>query len=220
MWLASLLHGRKSDSRHARRDQGRCLKRHLRRLFTPRLEALEDRTVPSTFTVENLADNAPGSLRQAILDANAAPGADLIAFAPAARDGTIVLTSGELSITGDLTINGPGNSHLTVSGNHASRIFDISGGVTVTIAGMTMSDGLANGSSPVLASTGGGILNFGSLTLANDVLANNQAVGDASTSPTGRVGGALGGGVANLGTGTLNISSCAFSGNTAQGADG
>jgi hypothetical protein len=51
-------------------------------------ELLKDRTVPSTFTVLNLADSGTGSLRQAVLDANANPGADLILFAPSARDGT------------------------------------------------------------------------------------------------------------------------------------
>src|SRR5262245_23287346 len=58
---------------------------------SPRLsvEGLEDRTVPSTFTVQNLADSGLGSLRQAVLNANASPGADLIRFATAARDGTI-----------------------------------------------------------------------------------------------------------------------------------
>src|SRR5262249_34592087 len=69
------------------------------------VERLEDRTVPSTFTVESLADSGLGSLRQAILDANANPGSDLIRFAPAARDGTITLTSGQLGITEDLTID-------------------------------------------------------------------------------------------------------------------
>jgi hypothetical protein len=54
---------------------------------------LEDRTVPSTFTVGNLADSGFGSLRAAIADANANPGADLIRFAPAARDG---VTGGKL----------------------------------------------------------------------------------------------------------------------------
>jgi hypothetical protein len=40
--------------------------------FTPRLEALEERQVPSTvFRVTNSLDSGPGSLRQAILDANA-----------------------------------------------------------------------------------------------------------------------------------------------------
>src|SRR5216683_691943 len=56
------------------------------------LETLEDRTVLSTFTVYNLADSGSGSLRQAILDANANPGADRIRFAPAARNGIITLT--------------------------------------------------------------------------------------------------------------------------------
>ena len=188
--------------------------------IVPRLEALEDRTVPSTLTVTNNLDTGvagDGSLRGEIAAAN---NGDTINFAPSLLDQTITLTSGELAINESLDIEGPGANQLTVSGNHASRVFDISGGVTVTIAGMTMIDGLANGSSPVVASTGGGILNFGSLTLSSDVLSNNQAVGDASTSPTGRVGGALGGGVANLGTATLTISSSAFTSNRTQGADG
>ena len=72
------------------------------------LEALEDRRLMSTFSVLNLLDSGPGSLREAITAANSAPGADLIRFAPAARDGTIALTSGQLSITDDLTHRRPG----------------------------------------------------------------------------------------------------------------
>src|SRR3954454_17993418 len=45
-----------------------------------RVEALEGRAVPATFPVTNTADAGPGSLRQAILDANANPGTDTIAF--------------------------------------------------------------------------------------------------------------------------------------------
>jgi hypothetical protein len=37
----------------------------------PGLEVLEDRTAPSVFTVLNTNDSGPGSLRQAILNANA-----------------------------------------------------------------------------------------------------------------------------------------------------
>jgi len=76
MWLTSLLRCRKSDSRRARRDQGCHPNWRRRHDFALRLEFLDDRTVPSTFTVDNLADSGPGSLRQAILDANALPGAD------------------------------------------------------------------------------------------------------------------------------------------------
>ena len=74
----------------------------------------------STFAVLNVLDSGPGSLREAIQAANSAPGADLIRFAPAARDGTITLTSGELSITDDLVLDGPGVNRLTISGNDAT----------------------------------------------------------------------------------------------------
>src|SRR4051812_32606647 len=47
------------------------------------LHALEGRVVPATFTVTNDADAGAGSLRQAILDANARAGADDVAFDPA-----------------------------------------------------------------------------------------------------------------------------------------
>ncbi len=42
-----------------------------RRAAVPRLERLEDRTVLSTLTVTSIADSGPGSLRAAILTANA-----------------------------------------------------------------------------------------------------------------------------------------------------
>src|SRR5262245_41475840 len=48
--------------------------------FVPRLEALEDRCLPSTFSVLNTNDSGPGSLRQAIVDANANAGSDVIGF--------------------------------------------------------------------------------------------------------------------------------------------
>jgi len=57
--------------------------RHLgrrQRSSSPYLEALEDWTLLSTFTVLNTADNGAGSLRQAILDANSTPGLDTISF--------------------------------------------------------------------------------------------------------------------------------------------
>src|SRR5262249_55444478 len=47
----------------------------------PRLEALEGRWLPSAFLVTTADDAGAGSLRQAILDANATPGANEIDFA-------------------------------------------------------------------------------------------------------------------------------------------
>src|SRR5437763_967400 len=42
-----------------------------RKPYRPELERLEPRLAPATFTVLNTADSGAGSLRQAILDANA-----------------------------------------------------------------------------------------------------------------------------------------------------
>jgi hypothetical protein len=174
------------------------------------IELLEDRTVPSTFMVDNLADSGMGSLRQAVLDANANPGADLIRFAPTARDGTIPLTSGQLSITDDLTLDGPGADRLVVSGNDASRAFRIGSGVAVSIDGLTVSHGRAIGQ-------GGGILNAGTLTLSQAIVSDNHVVGVPGAT-LGTVVDAFGGGIFN--SGTLTVSHTRFVHNQAIGGDG
>ncbi len=68
------------------------------------IEPLEARQLLATFTVANLIDAGAGSLRQAILDANATHGADLIEFSVA---GTIQLTSGALpAVSDEIDIDG------------------------------------------------------------------------------------------------------------------
>jgi hypothetical protein len=173
------------------------------------VEALEDRAVPSTFTVLNLADSGDGSLRQAVLAANINPGPDAIDFANG-LSGTIPLTTGQLSITDDLTIDGPGADRLAVSGSHRSRVFGISGGARVAISGLTITDGLAVGA----PGDGGGILNTGStLSLDRVVLSNNQAVGVPG-------GQARGGAIANLAGARLTVTDCGFTQNQAVGGTG
>src|SRR5262245_16439149 len=94
----------------------------------PRVEALEDRTVPSTFTVSTLLDDgSAGSLRDAITQANGHAGADAIDFSVT---GTITLGGSQLpAVTEDLTITGPGATLLTVDAHHASRILKVDGGI-------------------------------------------------------------------------------------------
>ena len=177
------------------------------------VERLEDRIVLSTFMVGNLDDSGPESLRQAILDANDNPGADLIRFAPAARDGTITLTSGQLSITDDLNLDGPGVQRLTISGNDASRVFSVSGGATdVEIRDLTIANGRATGTTvegPVGPVTlGGALLNTGArVVLFHVTMDNNQAVGAI----------AQGGAIANVFGGTLEVTDSTFTENRAAG---
>ena len=66
-------------------------------------EQLEVRNVLSTFAVVNLNDSGDGSLRQAMLNANSAVGADVISFNVA---GTIRLTSSLPKITDTVDIDG------------------------------------------------------------------------------------------------------------------
>ena len=119
--------------RHPRRGRSRPL---------PQAERLETRLALATFSVTNAADSGAGSLRQAIIGANAMVGPDDINFDPVffntARTITLTAASGQLSVTDSVNIAGPGTSILTVSGGNAVRVFNIAGTgiLDVTISGM------------------------------------------------------------------------------------
>ena len=87
-------------------------------------------TPPSTYTVTNLNDSGPGSLRAAIAQANSHAGPDTVNF-QSGLTGTITLTSGQIQISGPLSIVGPGAGFITIDGNGVlnatpwSRIFSI-----------------------------------------------------------------------------------------------
>ena len=152
--------------------------------------------VGATITVTNTNNDGAGSLRQAIVDANAG-GGDTIDFS-LAYPATITLTRA-LTVSTSLTISGPGASRLFISGNHTDRVFFISGGITVTISGVTIQNGYGSG-----LRDGGGIYSIGgTLTVSNSTLSGNS------------VSEAYGGGIYSRG-GTLTVSDSTLSGNSAE----
>jgi hypothetical protein len=194
MWLRSLLTSLKSRPSVA-------TFRRSRRACTPRLavEVLDDRCLPSTFTVTNLLDSGAGSLRAAVVAANANPGADSIDFA---TTGTGTLTSGKLDITDSVTINGPGAGALTltVSSNHLSSVFDVAAStIDVNIHDLTIAN---SGGSTIGNIDVGAIYNAGTLTMSNCTLSGNATYTNNSS----------GGGIYNAGT--LTVRNCTLSGNS------
>ncbi len=156
--------------------------------------------------VTSTADSGAGSLRDAI--ATACPGST-ITFANGIN--LITLTSGELVVNKSLTIQGPGANLLTISGNNASRVFNIAAGnFDVTFSGLT----IANGADVDVGGDGegGGIFNAstGTVNITSSTLSGNSASGNLG----------FGGGISNRSTGTLNITSSTLSGNSASGGNG
>lgn len=150
----------------------------------------------STITVTSNGDSGTGTLRQAVIDA---VWYDTIVFS-LTYPSTITLTSGQIVINKNLTINGPGAESLIISGNNTSRIFYIDIGDTVTISNLTISNGNSG------LGTGGGILNHSELTLSNCVV-------------TGNISNSYGGGISNE-SGILVVENSTISVNTATTAGG
>src|SRR5262249_23045559 len=121
----------------------------------PALEALEDRTVPSTLHVTNpFDDGSEGSLRSTLARAN---DRDKIDFNGSLAGQTITL-NGPLSTFTAFTLEGPaGANRVTISGAHQTNIFDISPGSsqhpTVSISNLNIVDGYFGGIDAVADST-------------------------------------------------------------------
>ena len=148
--------------------------------------------------VTTTADAGAGSLREAI--ANVCSG-DTITFNIAgAGPHTISLTSGELVVAKNVTINNNSGEKITVSGGGLSRVFNINPTKTAAIIGLTISGGDS-------ATAGGGVLNDGTLTIVNSTLSGNSTDID-------------GGAISNSGPGVLTLINTTISGNSAAGNGG
>lgn len=121
----------------------------------------------ATITVTTTADNGKGSLRSAIAQANSG---DTIRFSKTLADKTIGLSSGQLSLTKDLTIDGAGASGLTISGNFKTRVFQLEKRKRATIRNLTIANGKTKGA-------GGGIdtRHESTLVLENVTVKNNKS---------------------------------------------
>lgn len=192
-------------------------------------------TVNSTV---DAVDAAPGNgecatvdsectLRAALQEANALPGADAIHL-PA---GTYTVTisgagedagaTGDLDIASNLTLHGAGEGVTVIDGAYLDRVLHITGASMVSIVDLTITHGNGSGGGirndggalGIAASTiddnnsggdGGGIVNSGTLVLTDSAVTNNNAWTD-------------GGGI--LSSGIITITGGVVSDNNA-GADG
>jgi hypothetical protein len=178
--------------------------------------------------VTNTQDAGADSLRGTVA---AASGGDAIQFnIPRTDPGydtstgvfTITLTSGEIAIDKDLTIAVRSGANIAISGNHASRIFNITAG-TVEISNLMLVDGQAKGADgvpqggPGLPGIGGAVLNQGTLMLSRCTLSGNTALGGVGGGGfnAGHGGDGQGGAIANQNT--LSLVACTLAANSALG---
>ena len=222
----------------------RCARTRARRDFgSSLLELLEDRHMLATFNpLPTDPDGSPGSLRAAIIQAdsngqdntiNLAAGTYQLSIANSAgqENGS---AQGDLDLTGaghTITIRGAGAAATIIDGDKLDRVFQILGGVTAVVSGLTIQNGVAqdggtSGAKPgTEGSLGGGILNLGTATLSDVVVQNCLAAGGFGTNGiagnlTAAGGGlsAVGGGIFN--SGTLTLIACAVIDDTAEGGKG
>jgi uncharacterized repeat protein (TIGR01451 family) len=180
----------------------------------------------ASFVVTNTNTSGPGSLADAITQANGAPGPHTITFA---ISGTIPVSGGGFTLTESITITGPGlPSDLAIDGGDTSRIFTIAGaGKPVVLQNLTLSNANVTGSnggallvnpgsaltisncSLVLNTTdssGGALANLGTTTIANSTIANNFT--------------SAGGGGAVYNDGTMTVSTTTVTSNSAPNNGG
>jgi CSLREA domain-containing protein len=168
-----------------------------------------------TLVVTTLADTADGtcdadcSLREAI--AGAASG-DTITFANSAT-GMITLVLGDLVIDKILTLAGPGQSMLTISGGDAQRIFDITPAGTLVASSLTFAHGKAEYYPPLLAEAGGVAVSSGAFAFTDCTFSDNHADGRPSDQIVNDAGVLYSDGSNKV----ISFTRCTFVDNTAGG---
>lgn len=202
-------------------------------------ERLEDRRVLANLTVTTLADaavtgpnSAPGTLRQAIYDANLSSDADVIEFA-ANLEGDVSLSviddnalgATALVVSSPITIRGNANGIAIARDLSVAelRLIRVTAAGRLTLEAISVTEGLVRGTTGVAAgenggnALGGAVYNQGTLQIIASTIHSNETIGgDAGAG--GSKGGGLGGAIYNDG-GTLSVENSTFSGNSAVRSD-
>ena len=197
----------------------RKTRRSKERRYQPRLEILEERTVPATITLTGAGRFQDGlaagltytggnnytaiNLRSAIIGADNLGGPDTIVL----ETGTYTMdgSDGQFLVSdpsGNLTIENGAGGISTINAQGLSRVFLNQSGLT--LSGLRIENGLAS-------DLGGAIFNNGTLNITNCQFVNNTALGGLDGSPV------QGGAIYNFANRTLNVQNSTFSGNVAQG---
>jgi CSLREA domain-containing protein/MYXO-CTERM domain-containing protein len=176
----------------------------------------------TTFTVNSTTDavdldSADGvclvadgscSLRAAIQQANASPGADVVVVPAGIYSLTLAGINEDASVSGDLditsgstiTIDGAGASTVTIDGMKNDRVFQLHSNADLTVNGVTIRDGSAS-------TSGGGIDNQEGQLIVNDSII------------TANIGAGQGGGINNY-RGVLEINRSLISNNLVYSSGG
>ncbi len=217
------------------------------------LGAVEFQASPLVTTTN---DTGTGSLRVAAgYTANNA----IVTFAPGLAGQTILLTSGQLTLTHNIRIDASALANgMVINGNSNSPVLIISSNITASLISLTITNGY-----DITGAYAGGIADFGSLTISNCTIAgnygplgggglwvadpgvavmfNSAVVDNLATSTSGYGGGGIlnygeltldnctiannwanngnpGGGIGN--EGTLGANNCTIVGNMAQDSAG
>jgi hypothetical protein len=154
---------------------------------------------PGITAVTSCDDSGVGTLRGAVTTAVSGDVIDLTGLSCS----TITLASGAINATvDDLTINGPGESALTIDAHTASGVFNHYGAGTIAINGLTITSGRIAGYD---YHGGACVLSAGNIAISDSTISNCYSY----------TAHAYGGALCAVGTVTLNQST--LSGNTSKG---
>jgi hypothetical protein len=124
--------------------------------------------VGDVYTVTNTGDSGLGSLRWALSHAT---GGETIRFDPALAGRTITLDS-TLDLRYPVTIEGPADRGITISGGGRVRVFELNYQGTTTLKNLAITGGKAPS-----ANSGGAMIGLGNIVLLHSVVYGNEAAG-------------------------------------------